>query len=52
MPWRVERRGSQWVVVKEATGEVVGRHGSREEAEAHRRALYANVYESVKPRKS
>jgi hypothetical protein len=42
-PWRVSRRGGKWVVTVAETGEAVGTHDSREEAEAHQRALYANA---------
>jgi len=43
MPWRVEERDSKWIVVNEITKRIVGRHSSREDAERHLRALYANV---------
>lgn len=50
MPWRVEKRGGEYVVVKEATGEVVGRHDSEAKAQAQKRALYANVNEDMNTR--
>ena len=52
MPWHVAENHSgcpdskPWAVVKTATGEVVGCHPSKEKADAHLRALYANVKES------
>lgn len=42
MPWRIEDRESGFVVVQENSGEVVGTHDTREEAEAHLAALYAS----------
>lgn len=42
-PYRVEKRGNKFVVVKKDTGEVVGTHPTREKALAHLRALEANV---------
>ena len=46
MPWKIEERGSEFVVVKEGTGKVVGRHKSKSDAERHLKALYANVPEA------
>jgi hypothetical protein len=45
MPWHVEKRDKKWVVVKDEDGSVVGTHDSKEEAENHKKALYANVKE-------
>jgi 8-oxo-dGTP pyrophosphatase MutT (NUDIX family) len=42
VPWRIENRVGEFVVVKEDDGEVAGRHKTRGEAEAQRKALYAN----------
>lgn len=47
MPWDIKRRGSEYIVVREG-GKVVGRHGSRKEALAHQRALYATEEEMKK----
>jgi hypothetical protein len=44
MPWSVQKEGDKWVV-KDKNGKVVGRHNSKEEAENHKKALYANVKE-------
>lgn len=47
MPWDVRKSGcpesKPYAVVKESTGEVVGCHETRQDAESHMRALYANV---------
>lgn len=43
MPWRIAKQGSQFCVVKDPSGEKVKCHGSKPEALAHLRALYANV---------
>lgn len=43
MPWGVRKQGDKWVVYKEGSGEVVGRHPTKEKAIKHQRALYANV---------
>lgn len=54
MPWRVEESESRcsasepWAVVNEANDETEGCHATEEEAQAHMRALYANVEESNK----
>ena len=47
MPWHMERGGgtcsvSEWAVIKDADGSTAGCHGSRAEAMAQVRALYAN----------
>ena len=41
-PWHIEERGEQFCVIKDDSGETVTCHDTREEAEAHMRALYAN----------
>ena len=46
MPWEAQKRGSKWVVVSKESGKVKGTHGSKAEADAQVRALYANVPES------
>lgn len=46
MPYKVEKRGDQYCVVKEG-GETVKCHESREKALAHMRALWANVRDSA-----
>lgn len=51
MPWRIQKKGDKWLVVKEEDGKVVGTHPSREKALAHLRALYANVPEARKEAK-
>lgn len=50
MPYAVRKRGPKWVVVKlikrlggEESTEIVGRHDTKEQAEAQFRALQANV---------
>lgn len=46
MPWDVRRSGcpesKPWATIKESTGEVVGCHETRDDAEAQMRALYAS----------
>lgn len=43
MPWAVRQRDGKYIVIQTDTGEQVGSpHDTQEEAEAHRRALYAN----------
>lgn len=42
MPWKVQKRGSRYCVIKETDGSNEGCHDTREEAEAHQRALYAH----------
>lgn len=47
MPWKVSKRGKKYVVVVSdgpKKGKVVGTHDSAEEAEKHKRALYANAH--------
>lgn len=46
MPWDIEKRGSQYCVVKRDDGDVEGCHGTRAEAEAQRRALHASEDEA------
>ena len=41
-PWRVEKRGEKYVVVKTSDGSVVGTHDTKEEALAQQRALEAS----------
>ena len=41
-PWRVEKRGAKYVVIKTSTNEVVGTHDSKAEADAQQRALEAS----------
>lgn len=46
MPWEVKKQGSgeePYKVVKSDTGRVVASHETREQAEAHVKALYANA---------
>lgn len=43
MPWRIEKQGGKFCVVKIAGGAVVACHETRESAEAQREALYANT---------
>lgn len=50
MPWEIKHRGGKHLVVKKGTLEVVGTHATMAEAQAHMRALYANVID-VKRRK-
>jgi len=47
-PWHIEEQGDQYCVVADETGESVKCHPTREMAEAHLRALYANVPEATK----
>lgn len=42
MPWKVERQGDRYCVVKTDSGERVGCHDTEAEAKAQLRALYAN----------
>jgi len=44
MPWRVEKRSGArpWKIVRATDGKVVGSSKTKEEAEASRRARYAN----------
>lgn len=42
MPWKVQKQGSKYAVVKETTGKVVGTHPTRAKATAQLRALYAS----------
>lgn len=43
MPYEVRKSGEYWEVYNPETGRVYGKHKSKEEAEAHKRALYANA---------
>jgi HK97 family phage prohead protease len=42
VPWSIKKRGDQWCVVKDDTGETVKCHDSEEKAKAQQRALYAS----------
>lgn len=41
-PWHIEERGDQFCVIKDSDSSEVTCHDTREDAEAHLRALYAN----------
>ncbi len=43
MPWRAEKRGDRWAIVRADTGEVVGWSESEAKAKASVRARYANM---------
>lgn len=47
MPWDVEKRGDEWVVLKQGTDRIMGRHKTEKQARAQQRALYANVKETA-----
>src|SRR5688572_27143722 len=42
MPWRITKQGEKFCVTKIATGDVVACHDTQAEADAQRKALYAN----------
>ena len=42
MPYSVKKDGSQWKVVKDEDGKVMGTHGTKKEAQAQVRAIYAS----------
>ena len=42
MPWKIRKRGGEYCVIKEDSGETEGCHATRNEAERHMAALYAN----------
>lgn len=42
MPWRIDRRDERYCVIKETDGTTEKCHGTRQEAVAHMRALYAS----------
>ena len=42
MPWKIRKRGGEYCVIKEDSGENEGCHATRNEAERHMAALYAN----------
>lgn len=42
MPWKTEKRGDRYAVVKKGTGKLVAMHPNAAAAEAQVRALYAN----------
>lgn len=48
MPYDIRRHGSQYEVVVQGTGRVVGKHPTRVAAERQQAALYANVPEARK----
>ena len=48
MPYDIRRHGSQYEVVVQGSGKVVGKHPTRAAAERHQAALYANVPEARK----
>lgn len=51
MPWKIEKRGEQFCVIKEDDGENEGCHDTEEQAKAQMRALYASENrESVEPK--
>jgi len=41
MPWKVEKRGGRWAIVRSDTGKVVGYSTSEAKARASVRARYA-----------
>lgn len=41
MPWKVEKRGDKFAVVKKEDGKTVATHATRQKAEAQVRALYS-----------
>lgn len=47
MPWDLRKQGDEYVVVKQGTDEVMGRHALRSDALAQMRALYANVNDAA-----
>jgi len=47
MPWRAEKRGKGWVIVRSDTGEVAGHSKTEAEARASVRARYANTSAEV-----
>lgn len=47
-PWKVVQNGEKWNVVAVEGGKVFGTHDSKADAEAHMRALYANVPDARK----
>jgi len=46
MPWRLGRRGEDWVVVSKKSGKIKGTHKTRDAAVNQLRALYVNVPEA------
>jgi len=50
MPYKVEKRGSNWVTVNTETGQVKGTHDSKEKAMRQMRLLYAVKNPDFKPR--
>lgn len=48
MPWKIEKRGDQFCVMKEDSNESEGCHDSRDEAMSQMRALYASEEKALK----
>jgi hypothetical protein len=48
MPWNIVRSGSQYEVVQQNNGKVVGRHSTREAAQRQQAALYASESQTKK----
>lgn len=50
MPYKIEKRGSQYEVINKDTGKSKGKSASKEKALAHMRALYhfAGIKEGLK----
>jgi hypothetical protein len=48
MPWSIEKRDDEYVVINKETGDVKGHHKSKAKALAQMRALYVHVPESSK----
>ena len=46
MPYKKEKRGSQWCVIKDGSGESMGCHDSEGKADRQLAALYANEPEA------
>jgi uncharacterized protein len=42
MPWHIAKKGNQYCVIKDSTGESEGCHPSKAKAQSHMAALYAN----------
>ncbi len=48
MPWKIEKQGNQFCVVKKDGGETVKCHMTEKDAQAHMEALYANVEDAAR----
>lgn len=46
MPYEIVRQGNRYFVKKKDSGKVIGRHDTKQKAEAQIRALYANETKS------